>query len=608
MFLGIAFTVIAAFLAVRLMTRALPHLSEVSLSPDEQTMESGTFSRDTVRKRLIHFNQWFIRLRWVAILVALVLTYLVVQLADWLPYEVLWRLALAIGVLAFLNLGYDHAVRKGWYLEHLLLIQAYVDLLILTVMLHYSGGIENPLALLMIFHVIIAGIVLSRWHCFAVAAAASGLLALLAVAEASGLLNHYTLAVFPHAAQDGGMVHAAHQPAYVSGYVGLLATIFFLTGYFVTTLADRLRKGEQQLEQYADQAMEHRQLIEKALETTNTGLCVCNENGEPYWFNRRWRSWFDDRSLEAVAQDSGLEFGGAVCNVLKQEGGTTVNEITLPPDGPADRQRSYHITTAPIHDKQGRVMHAVSLAQDITEQKKAQQQMLRAGKLAAVGELAGHVAHEVNNPIGIISAKARLLISDHRQDMSEKVHQELEKIIDASDRVAHIAQGLLSYCRQSVATRNPIDVSDPIHAALNLIEQRAEKSGVEIENRLAGDMPFIEANADEMQQVFLNLMLNALDAMPDGGRLTISFEEPAADDHELTVHIADTGNGIPEDIQDRIFEPFYTTKQDGKGTGLGLSICAGIIQSHGGQLQVDSAPGEGTVFSITMPVIHQHAI
>lgn len=592
--------VAAVFVGWLLLKSPLP-FSESSHSPEKTVLQN----RPDKKERMAGYALWFIRMRWIAILVASILSWFVVKVAEWLPHEVWWPVVSAILVLTFLNLGYTYFLRKGKFVQYLLPFQAYADLIILMVLLHFSGGIENPLSLLILFHVIIAGIILTRRHCYTVAASASILLALIAVAEITGLINHYTLTLFPHATNEAELAHASLRPFYVAGYVGLLSTIFFLTAYFVTTLADRLRQGEQQLERYAEQAHEHRQLIEKALETTNTGLCVCSKEGEPYWINERWESWFGSQTIDNFAHKNQLKQPVDACKILQDEK-THVSEITVPSTSFQKDSKIYQITTAPLKGKEGKMGHVISLAQDITEQKKAQEQMMRAGKLAAVGELAGHVAHEVNNPIGIISAKARLLIGDHPDDMSPKVRQELKKIINAADRVAQIAQGLLSYCRPSVATRTEIDISVPIHEALSLVEQRARKSDVNIKNQLSANLPSVEANADEMQQVFLNLFLNALDAMPEGGTLSISVEPEREEERTakgyLAIVVQDTGSGIRPEIQEHVFEPFFTTKEEGKGTGLGLSICSGLIRSHEGSIDVESEPGKGTMVTVRLPI------
>ena len=558
-------------------------------------------------ERLANFNSWFIFMRWIAILIGAVLIYIVIRVNEWLPQSLWWPLIITIGFLAVLNLAYMMIYRYGNVNRYLLPFQTYADLFILIILLHFSGGIENPLILMIVIHVIIAGIILNRRHLFTVTATAIVLLLFMAVGEATGFLPHYTLNIFPHFEQHGTHIHAAHQPVYVVSVVGMLVAISLLTAYFISSIMSRIRSDEQQLERLADQSREQRQLIEKSLATTQTGLCVCNNNGNPFWTNQIWNSWFGNRSIDRINASSRSGNAGDTIKTLN-DGITRAGEIAIDtgnPDGPSTR--TFQVTTAPLVNKEGNIDHTVSLARDITDQKKAQEQMLRAGKLAAVGELAGKVAHEVNNPIGIISAKCRILLSDHKDEMSDKISEELVKIIDAADRVSDIAKGLLSYCRPSPASRTATDIRSSIQHAISMIEQSAWRKGVEIDNQMPGNLPPVTANPDEMQQVFINLFMNALDAMPDGGRLqitaSVSESETTQESTEyLTINIRDNGTGIPPEIQEQVYEPFFTTKGEGKGTGLGLSICSGLIRSHGGTIDISSKPEEGTRVAIHLPL------
>ncbi|MEX0653468.1 MAG: ATP-binding protein [Phycisphaeraceae bacterium] len=598
---GVAMSLIAAALVGWLVLRVSPPLLTTSPHTDAWTQDE----RPTPEQRERNYARWFIIMRWIAVLVALVLAYLVVRVLNLLPGQVWWPLIFTIAVLAGLNLVYMFLQRLSPLPRFLLPMQAYGDLVLLTLLLHFSGGVENPLSPLMLFHVIIAGVVLSRGHCYAVAATGSMLFALLAAGETTGMLTHYSLEIFPHH-EASHLPHAAHQPLYVASHVSLHAVILFLAAYFVSTLGERMRHDERQLGAFAEQAFAHRQLVEQALETTETGLCVCNRQAEPYWTNQRWRAWFGDEPIDAAAARCGCDEEAPARQSL-HDGQRRVIELKLPSGGRGKKPRIFQITTAPLSGKQGQASHVVSLARDVTEQHEMQAQMIRAGKLAAVGELAGQVAHEVNNPIAIISAKARLLLEDDQVPMPEKVRQELIKITELSDRVAQIAQGLLSYCRPSPATRQPLDLRLPIRSALRTVDHRARNLGIVIEDRLADDLPAVHANANEIQQVFLNLLLNALDAMPEGGRLTITGElrngaSDGASSTRVILSVADTGSGIPQAIQEQVFEPFYTTKSEGKGTGLGLSICAGLVRSHGGHLHLQSEPHQGTQVFVELPV------
>ncbi|HKK45830.1 MAG TPA: ATP-binding protein [Balneolaceae bacterium] len=558
-------------------------------------------------KRIENFISWFIFMRWMAVLMAIILVFIVVRVNNWLPMKVWDPLLLTIGILALLNIVYHLIFRFSDNNRYLLPFQAYADLVVLIVLLHYSGGIENPLTLLLLIHVIISGIVLNRRHLYAITATAISLLLVLAITEGMSFVPHYTLNIFPHFAIAGTHIHAAHQPLYVISFVGMMVTILLLTTFFISTIMDRIYNDERKLEQFADRSLEQRQLIEKALETTDTGLCLCNNEGYPYWTNQIWESWFDNKSVDKlnVIKNSG-EAVSISETLLSSK--TQVGELTLKDEdrNSEGKNHIYQVTTAPLFDKDGKANRTVSLAKDITDQKKAQDQMIRAGKLAAVGELAGKVAHEVNNPVTILSAKCRLLLSDHHDEMSEKVGRELIKITEAADRVADIAQGLLSYCRTSSPKRAKINIANSIRNALSLIEESARRVGVSIKNQLPDKLPTVLGNEDELQQVFMNLFLNALDAMPEGGNLIISVLDLDYSDNIkpnfLTVEVRDTGTGIPTKIQSRIFEPFFTTKEEGKGTGLGLSICSGIIRSHNGTIDLDSSPGKGTRVTVSFPI------
>lgn len=570
-------------------------------------------TRPSHQERTLTYARWFIAMRWIAVLVAALLVVTSVKVLDWLPDEVWLPLVLSVTALAGFNLLYSLLIRWQCGAPSMLLVQGYVDLAILTVLLHFSGGIENPLSTIMLFHVIIGGILLSRGQCYGIATAASLLFSLMTWAEWAGVVGHYTLRLYPHFEEHGRVFHPAHHFLFAISLGVLQTVILFLTAYFVTTLSERIRHNERRLETMAGRALADRQLLERALETTGTGLRVLNHDFQSYWASNRWKEWFVPPADEIRDGGERLDREESPARQCLLDGQIRGTELTLNPDNSSSKvghalpcQRVFQITTAPLLDGGGRIHQVVELAQDVTKQKETQAQMMRAGKLAAVGELAGQVAHEVNNPIAILGAKARLLLSDHRQEMSPKIAQELGKMIDLADRVARIAQGLLSYCRPSGATRVPLNLCLAVRKSLVMIEARAKSAGVRIEDLLPDRLPEVKANANEMEQIWLNLFLNALDAMPKGGWLKVSSASDrtrlADGKPGLAVTVEDTGDGIPEAIRDRIFEPFFTTKQEGRGTGLGLSICLGLVRSHGGEIHVESKVWQGTRVTVKLPV------
>lgn len=233
------------------------------------------------------------------------------------------------------------------------------------------------------------------------------------------------------------------------------------------------------------------------------------------------------------------------------------------------------------------------------ERAQSELQLVRAAKVATAGELAAHVAHEVNNPIAIVSAKARLLLSDRRSEMSAPIAVDLEKIVEQADRVARIAQGLLSSCRPSAGVRAAIDLRVPMRKTLSLVEPRARSRNVMVDDLCGGEPLPVLASEIEMEQVFLNLYMNALDAMPQGGRLRVMGSTAPGPCVEGIVE--DSGGGIPEEARGRLFEPFVTTRGGSGGSGLGLWISRGIVRAHGGDVHAADGLGDGARFVVRLP-------
>jgi PAS domain S-box-containing protein len=280
------------------------------------------------------------------------------------------------------------------------------------------------------------------------------------------------------------------------------------------------------------------------------------------------------------------------------------------------------ISLSPIETDRG--MLVIAAVRDITERKRAEAHMQalreeadrqraeaeraaleqaarRSEKLAALGTLAAGLAHELNNPIGIMSSRIELMLLEGHA-LPEEVRDDLEVLQRQAHRVARITHGLLTFARHSSGERAPIDLNHVVRETLLLAERQITKEGVGVAVTLAPDLPAILGDADTLQQVVLNLVTNARDALA-AGRGDIRIETRTREGRRELVElvIADTGPGIaPEDVA-RIFDPFFTTKAS--GTGLGLSITHGIVREHGGTIDVESAPGKGTRFVLAFPAI-----
>jgi two-component system NtrC family sensor kinase len=246
------------------------------------------------------------------------------------------------------------------------------------------------------------------------------------------------------------------------------------------------------------------------------------------------------------------------------------------------------------------------IARSDREMERMNQQIIEMGKLAAIGELAAGIAHEINNPVAIMVEEAGwiqdLLEEEdlHRAKNIDEFHRALNQIRAQGRRCKDITQKLLSFARKTDATIHSLDINTTAQEIIAVSTQRAKYAQVIIQTHFSPDLPKIQASPTEMQQVLLNVVNNALDAMEkSGGTLSLSTRKQ---DSAILIEIADTGAGIPPADLARIFEPFFTTKPVGKGTGLGLSICYGIIKKMGGEIEVKSTVGAGTTFTIRMPI------
>jgi two-component system NtrC family sensor kinase len=229
---------------------------------------------------------------------------------------------------------------------------------------------------------------------------------------------------------------------------------------------------------------------------------------------------------------------------------------------------------------------------------KAHQQLAKTEKLTALGGMAAGVAHEINNPLGGILLYSNLVLEDIPEDSPAR--ENMEKIIYQTNRCKEIVQNLLDFARTPTGDMLPLKINNVIKTSLNLVKDQSMFHGIEIDTRLAENLPEVIGDKSRLEEVFVNLFINAADAMNGKGKLTITTMPGT--NNALKILVSDTGTGIDEEHLPHIFEPFFTTKEPGRGTGLGLSIAYGIIRKHNGAIDAESEPGKGTTFIIFLPV------
>jgi PAS domain S-box-containing protein len=345
-----------------------------------------------------------------------------------------------------------------------------------------------------------------------------------------------------------------------------------------------------------------RQFSDSVVESLTDGLVVVDLDDRVLRWNRTLEQ------LTGVARDQAFEsdlvelFSRPFVDTLQaarreSPGGTTLYRVPLDVSG-GDQRRQLLVNTsvAPFQTADGAQAGWIVVIEDITERANLEEQLRLSEKMAAIGLLAAGVAHEVNTPLTGISSFTQMLLE--RSEGSDPRRQLLEKIEQQTFRAAKIVNSLLNLARPASAEMTIIDLNIVIADVLALLEHQFRTHRIQVRKHL--ELPAVSVRGVEykLQQVFLNLFLNARDAMPKGGWLSITT---AVSESEALVELADTGIGIPSEHLGRIYDPFFTTKSEGRGTGLGLSVTYGIVQEHGGTLTCESDVSQGTRFRLVLP-------
>jgi PAS domain S-box-containing protein len=401
---------------------------------------------------------------------------------------------------------------------------------------------------------------------------------------------------------------------------GVLACVFLaltLTNYRVERR--RAERTERQLASARERAEEVRQESEsryqRLVENISDAIITVDQTGRLVFANRRFREWFglnDDVVRDLPMEDyvapefretvrehrQSLLTGQAVSSQLEYQGIR------------ADGARIWIEALMTTVEEGGRIIGTQSALRDVTERKRLEAQYLQAQKLESLGRLAGGVAHDFNNLLTVINGYSDMLAAEltgnqSLADMARQIHR-------AGGRAAELTMQLLTFSRKQVVERKPLDLNVVVEESRKML-QRVVGEDVEVESRLGSSLGKVLADAGQMQQVLMNLVVNARDSMPKGGKLTIETRNGEVDEafskgrpelapgRYVYLGVTDTGTGMSEEIQRQIFDPFFTTKEPGKGTGLGLATVYSIVRQNEGAIWVESAPGTGSKFHIYLP-------
>jgi len=353
------------------------------------------------------------------------------------------------------------------------------------------------------------------------------------------------------------------------------------------------------LEQKALQYQALKDFNENIIESINAGVVACNLEQRVDAWNSAMEKLYGLKRSEAVGKRLEAVFPAELMAELPQaaECPPTFSLYKFRLETAAGPQRVVHVSMSPLVAKDGQVLGRLLIFHDLTERVNLEDQLAQAEKLSSIGLLAAGVAHEVNTPLAVVTSQAQMLLKQTPLDESHK--PALERVIKAAFRASEIVNSLLKFSRVSGSEHAEMDLNKVIRETLSLVDPMLRPSKLSLNLQLTASAPAVLGNYGKLQQVFMNLIMNARDAMPRGGELTLATE---CEDSTVRVEVSDNGVGIPPEHLSKIFDPFFTTKATSRGTGLGLAVTYGLIREHSGKIQVESVPGRGTTFRLEFPM------
>jgi PAS domain S-box-containing protein len=404
----------------------------------------------------------------------------------------------------------------------------------------------------------------------------------------------------------------------VAGATSMTADAAHLLTIVANLLAPELAHAQDvhrltgEVQRSTEQIETERRLTARIIDALPLGLYVIDRS-------YRIQAWNSNREMGSQGVSREAAIGKLIFDVLHRQPAEVLRaqfdevfetgrmqQFTMDSDASGAR-RTFRISKIPMRLEEGTVTHVISIGEDITEWTEAQERWAESEKLAAIGQLAAGVMHEINNPLATVAACAEglaLRVDDMRRagvTIPENT-DEYTKIIDQEvQRCKRIVDSLLTFSRPKSVEKKPTSLNDVIEQSLFLLKHHGRFKKVSLRTLLDAELEPVPANAEQLIQVFIALLINAADAMNEEGAVTIRTRRGVTDAEAAIAEVIDEGSGIPRGELPKIFEPFYTTKPPGRGTGLGLSVCYSIIAAHHGRIEVDSAVGAGTTFRVMLP-------
>ncbi|HEU4630905.1 MAG TPA: ATP-binding protein [Gemmatimonadaceae bacterium] len=375
--------------------------------------------------------------------------------------------------------------------------------------------------------------------------------------------------------------------------------------------AERRRRLESEVASRTRQIDEERRFTERIIDSLPFGLYVIDRDFRIQVWNRK-----RETGLQGVSREEAI--GRTIYEILHRQPAAMlrrefedvfatgrVQHFSMESNSTGEL-RYYRITKIPMRADDGAVTHVITVGEDVTDWREAQERFAQAEKLAAIGQLAAGVMHEINNPLATIAACAEslgLALDDLRAAGAAVPPESTEylRIVEGEvQRSKRIVDRLLEFSRPKPLAPEPVDLNATVEQTLFLLKHHSRFKRFTVAVDLAEPAPVARGNGEQLVQVLMALLINAMDAMEDPGRIDLRTVGRRAGG-EVAIEVRDHGHGIPRGQLSKVFEPFYTTKAPGRGTGLGLSICYGIVAEHGGRIEVDSVVGEGSSFRILLP-------